>query len=167
VADQSTTKKDEEKIIAKIRDLFQKINEADNVSNQRLLLEIEDAEINFKEGYHGEAYLQLTSVIDFQLYRLWRIFVQNSTGKLKQFERMLDLKTYAEILWHVEYISESQRSDLKAFQKGRNTLAHYTSKHLQAGHPSDENLDDQFKKGLSISKELTKILEKKSPKYTT
>lgn len=162
MADPSTLTEEEEK---KIHDIIQKLNDSTKIWIQRYKPEIENAEINFKEGYRGEAYLELSSVLEFQLFHLWTVFVQHSTGKFKPFEGLFDLKTYTEMLWHVEYISTSQRSDLKAFQKGRNTLAHYTSKHFQIGHPSDENLEDQFKKGLKISKELTNILKEKSPKF--
>ena len=160
------TPNEEEKKLAKIQELIQKLNKLGEISIQRYLQEIEKAEKNFKEGHRGEAFLGLATVIEYQMHLLWTYFVLYSTGKFKPFEDLLELKTYTEILWQVEYISSAQRSDLKAFQKGRNTIVHYASKHFQTkGHPSDKTLKDQFKKGLKISKELTKILKEKYPKF--
>lgn len=91
----------------------------------------------------------------------------NSTRKLfEEYDGLLGLKTYTEILWQVGYISESQRSDLKDFQKGRNTVAHFVSNHLQHGHPSDKILEERFRKGLKVSNELNEILKQKSPKFS-
>ena len=150
----------------KIDELIKNLNMVVEMSIQRYLLEIKRAEHNFKKGYRGEAFLGLTQVLEMQMYHLWDFFILHSTGKPTLLAELLELKTYTEILWQVGYISSSQRSDLKAFQKGRNTIVHHASKHFQTkGHPSDKTLEDQFKKGLKISNELTNILKKKSPKF--
>ena len=97
------------------------------------------------------------------MINLWTIFLLSSTRtKFNPLnESSLELKTYTEILWQIGYISTSQRSDLRAFQKGRNTVAHYVSKHFHIkGHPSEKSLKDQFKKGLKISNQLIKIFKK-------
>lgn len=157
---------EEEKKMAKIQDLMKILNRVVEISIQNFLLQIERVEKNFKEGYRGEAFLVLTSVLELQMNHLWQYFLLNSTGQYKTFEELLELKTFTEILWHVGYISSSQRNDLKDFQKGRNTVAHYASKHFQKGHPSDKILEERFKKGLKISNGLIDILKEKSPKYT-
>jgi hypothetical protein len=160
-----TPNEEEEKKLAKIQELIQKFNELGEIFIQRYLPEIEKAEKNFKNGYRGEAFLGLAAVLESQMHHLWTFFLLYLTEKYKPFEELLDYNTYTEILWQIEYISSSQRSDLKAFQKGRNTIVHYFSKHLQTkSHPSDKIVKDQFKKGLKISGELTNVLKKKYPK---
>ena len=159
-------KEEEKKKLAKIQDLIQKFNKVVEMSIHIFVPQIEKAESAFKDGYVGEAFLILSEVIEIQMHHLWGYFLLRSTKKFKLHEESLGFKTYVEILWQIEYISSSQRSNLKAFQAGRNTIAHYASKHLQKGHPSYEILTDQFKKGLKISSELTNILKEKSPKFT-
>jgi len=153
--------------MAKIQDLIKIFNKVVEMSIQNFLPQIERAEKNFKEGYRGEAFLVLTSVLELQMNHLWQYFLLHSTRKLEPLEELFELKTYTEILWQIGYISTSQRSDLKAFQKGRNTIVHYAPKHFQIkGHPADKSLEDQFKKGLKISNELTNVMKEKSPKIT-
>ena len=129
----------------------------------RLVPQIEEAEKCFKHEFKGEAFLMLAGVLEFQMVLLWGIFLISSVGKkFNPHYDTLGFNTYAEILWQIGYISSPQRSDLIAFQKGRNTIVHYASKHLQTKeHPSDKILEDQFKKGLKISNELTNILTEK------
>ena len=68
--------------------------------------------------------------------------------------------TYAKILWQVGRITTSQKDDLLAFQKGRNTIAHFAAKHFQnKGHPSEEIIEDQFKKGVTVAGELSDHLK--------
>ena len=164
--DLPASNEEEKKKLAKIQDLIQKFNKVVEMSIQIFLPQIERAERAFKEGYEGESFLILSEVIELQMHHLWGYFLLHSTRKFKLHEESLGFKTYIEILWQIGYISSSQKSNLKAFQAGRNTIAHYASKHLQKGHPSYEILKDQFKKGLKISNELTNILKEKSPKFT-
>jgi len=59
----------------------------------------------------------------------------------------------------IGHITTSQKNNLIAFQRGRNTIAHFTAKHFQnKGHPSDETLEDQFKKGVKVASELSDYL---------
>lgn len=129
---------------------------------------IQIAQKTFGDGYWGEAFLILTEILEFQMINLWTIFLLSSTRTKfnRHKELALGLKTYTEILWQIGYISESQRSDLKAFQTGRNNVVHYVGNHLQKGHPSEKSLKDQFRKGLKISIQLTKIFQKKSNDLT-
>ena len=129
---------------------------------------IQIAQKTFGEGYWGEAFLVLAEILELQTINLWTIFLPSSTRTKfnPHKESSLGLKTYTEILWQIGYISTSQRSDLRAFQTGRNTVAHYVSKHLHKGHPSEKSLKDQFRKGLKISNQLIEIFQKKSEELT-
>ena len=150
----------------KIEELIQNLNKVVEISIQRFLPEIERAEHDFKKGYRGEAFLLLTHVLEMQMYHLWEYFILHSTRKPTPLAELFELKTYTEILWHIGYISASERSDLKAFQTGRNNVVHFVGNHLKKGHPSDKSIIDQFKKGLKISNGLIKIMSKKSEEIT-
>ena len=150
------TPNEEEK---KIKKLIKKFNKVAEAYTQIYLRQIKRAEKNFKKGYRGEAFVGLEAVLEFQMHLLWQFFLSNSTKELNLSDESLGFPTYTEILWQIGYISTSQRSDLKAFHIGRNTIVHYVSKHFQKGHPSDKTLDDQFKKGLKVSDELTNMLK--------
>ncbi len=127
--------------------------------NVKAIERIQIAQKTFGEGYWGEAFLVLAEILEFQMINLWAIFLLSSTRtKFNSLEELsLGFNTYTEILWHIGYISASERSDLKAFQTGRNNVVHFVGNHLKKGHPSDKSIIDQFKKGLKISNELTDI----------
>jgi len=144
----------------KIEELLQNLNKVAKKRNSIYPREIKKAKNHFKKGYRGEAFLGLAQVLEYQLHRIWIGYLVNSSERSRPPTESLGLKTYAEILWQVGYVTASQRSNLTAFQKGRNTIAHYTAKHFQIkGHPPDKILEDQFKKGAKVAIELTDYLK--------
>jgi hypothetical protein len=140
----------------KIEKLFQKLNETTKKKNSIYPREIEKAKNHFKNGYFGECFLGLANVLEYQLHTIWLHYLANSSKKTRLPSDSLGLRTYADILWQVGHITISQKNNLIAFQKGRNTIAHFTAKHFQnKGHPSEETLEDQFKKGVKVANELS------------
>ncbi|MDH3313837.1 MAG: hypothetical protein OEM28_11945 [Nitrosopumilus sp.] len=140
----------------KIEKLFEEFNKNTKKYNSIFPKEINRAKNHYKRRYRGEAFIGLAQVLEYQLHNFWIRYLINTSDKSQLPRKSLGLITYAEIMWNIGFLTTSQKSDLLAFQKGRNVIVHYTSKHFQIkGHPSDETLGDQFKKGVKIAVEFS------------
>lgn len=140
----------------KIEEIFQNLNYITKKQNSIYPREIEKAKNHFKKGYLGECFLGLANVLEYQLHTIWVHYLANSSEKTNLSSESLGLRTYADILWQIGHITTSQKNNLIAFQRGRNTIAHFTAKHFQnKGHPSNKTLENQFKKGVKVAGELS------------
>jgi len=142
-----------------LEDRLQGFNEVSEIHRTRNAQNIMFVEQIFDEGFRGEAFLRLEGILELQMkyLRLNFLTFSNKT-KTKPRDSSLGFNAYIEILWQIGFISKSQKNDLIDFHKGRNTIVHYLSKHFRMkGHPPDKILENQFKKGLKISNELTDI----------
>ena len=142
-----------------LEDRFQGFNKVSEIHRARNAQNIMFVEQIFDEGFRGEAFLRLEGILELQMEYLRFFFLTFSAKtKTKPHYSSLGFNDYIEILWKMRLISKFQKNELIDFHKGRNTIVHYLSKHFRMKeHPSDKILENQFKKGMKISNELTDI----------
>lgn len=139
--------------------LFQKMNEITKLHNAIYPREIKKAENDFKKGHRGESFLNLTQILEYQLRFIWSFYLADTTEEVKPIRKSSGLRKYTQRLWEVGRITTIQKKNLLDFQKGRNVIVHFTSEHLQKGHPSDEPIEEQFKKGIIVAREFSDRLK--------
>ena len=114
----------------------------------------------FEQKLFAEAVITLYGLIELQLTFVWVFFLKTRLNIFISLESSLSYNIYVEILDQVKIINKSQKSKLLALQKARNSVAHIVTNKLKGKKISINIISDQFKKGVDISIELDKILNK-------
>jgi len=68
--------------------LFQKMNEITKLHNAIYPREIKKAENDFKKGYRGESFLNLTQILEYQLRFIWSFYLTDTTEEVKPIENL-------------------------------------------------------------------------------
>ena len=131
-----------------------------DVNYSKIVPFLKRIEETYENKHWGDGFIALQGMLEFKLELLWTIFLVGVSKKPIQLGPPLGLPAYLEILYKADIITVTQKSKLKSFQKGRNSVSHSVSNLLMGKKISNKTLDDQFKKGLEISKELDVILRK-------
>lgn len=145
-------------------ELFQKMNEVSKQHNAIYPREISKAETDFEKGYRAEGFVNLAQILEYQLRLIWSFYVTNATKDVKPIGRSAGLRKFTQRLWDASRITDAQKKNLLAFQDGRNVVVHFTSEHMKKGHPSDDIVEEQFKKGIIVAKEFSDRL--RFPEFT-
>jgi len=104
-----------------------------------------------------EGFIHLHGALEAQLFAIWGLFLMSTLGeKFTRLGKFLDLKDSIELLKQVNIINQTLESNLLAFKKGRDNVAHLLSNKFMKRTIRDKTLDDQFKKGVYAFKELIK-----------
>lgn len=128
---------------------------------------VEKAKEHYEGGNYIEAFVFLHSTLEAYLLSNWslfkHLFSKEPIAKISN-PKKWDYLKLVDVLNEVNMLTDSQVSNLKEFNTGRNKIIHEIASPIKSGKLNQKTIDEYFKKGLKAFDEIYDITNKLSLK---
>ena len=121
----------------------------------------------YEDGNYIEAFVFLHSTLEAYLLACWSsfkyLFSKEKIGRISN-PKKWDYLKLVDVLNEVNILSDSQASDFKKFNEGRNKIIHEIASPMKSGKLNQKLIDEYFKIGKKAFDDIYDITVKLAPK---